>query len=144
MSGQRIKGQEVEVIFSVDSKPRQNITNIRDFEFTPQFEIQSEGYLGQTTEQKDMIFNGLEGKLTMHFNNQDILKLIGELVDKARRRTPGVKINIKSTLNFPGGQRPRILIPECEFGPMPVNFGSRKDYGQVSVSWEASGFQFLF
>lgn len=141
---QRIKGQEVEVLFSVDSKPRQNITNIRDFEFTPQFEILSEGYLGQTTEQKDMIYNGLEGKMTMHFDNQDILRFAGELVDKARRRTPGVQIQIKVTLNFTNGQRPRILIPECEFGPMPMGFGSRKEYGQVSVNWESSGFQFLF
>lgn len=142
--GQRIKGQETELLIVVDSQPRQNITNIRDFEITAQLEILSEGYLGQTTEQKDMIFNGVEGKFTMHFDNQDILKFIGEMIDKARRRTPGVKINLKTTLNFPGGQRPRILVPDCEFGPVPLGFGSRKEYGSISLNFGASGYQFIF
>lgn len=140
----RIKGQETELLISVDAAPRTNITNIRDLEITAQLEILSEGYLGQTTEQKDMIFNGIEGKFSCHFDNQDVLKLAGELIDKARRRTPGVKINLKTTLNFANGQRPRILIPDCEFGPLPLGFGSRKEFLTASFTFASSGYQFLF
>ena len=142
--GQRIKGQEVELLVVLDGKPQTNITTIKDFEFTPELEILDEGYLGQTTNQKDSVFTGLAGKFSMHFDNQDILKFMASVIDKARRRTPGTKINIKATLNFPNGQRPRVMIPDCEFGDFPVNFGSRKDFGSVSLTFAAAEVQFLF
>jgi hypothetical protein len=142
--GTRIKGQEVELLFIQDGKPISNITSVRDLEITPKLEILSEGYLGQTTEQKDFIFNGISGKLSIHFGTQDILKFTAALVDQARRRVPGAKINLKTTLNFPNGQRPRILIPDCAFGEMPMSFGGRKEYGTVSINFEASGFNYMY
>lgn len=140
----RLKGQAVEVLISSGNKPLTNLTNIKDFEVTVQQEILSEGYLGQTTEQKDSIFNGIAGNLTIHIDNQDVFKFVSEIVDKARSRTPGLKVNIKATLNFPNGQRPRIMINDVEFGDIPLNFGSRKDYGSVKLTFEASNFSYLY
>jgi hypothetical protein len=140
----RIRGTGVELLISTNNSPRQNITNIRSFEMTPELEILSEGYLGMTTELKDMIYNGLTGKFEMHFENQDILRFTSEMVDKATRRTPGVEVNLKVTLNFDNGQRPRIMIPGAEFGAIPMSFGGRKDYGNVAVNFAASGFKYLF
>ena len=60
------------------------------------------------------------------------------VLDKARRREPGTRFNIKSTLNFPNGSRARIIIRDVEFGELPISFGSRSDYGMFSVDYGAS------
>lgn len=136
--GQRIKGQEVEVLILADGAPRASLFAIRSFEITLQHEIMSEGYLGETTNRRDAIFNGISGRMEAHVDSKEFLDFFFEVVNKARRRTPGTKINIKASLNFPNGDRPRILIPDVEFGALPLNFGSRSDYGSVSLDFEAA------
>lgn len=141
---QRIKGQEVEAIMIVDGVPQDTITDIRSFEFAFQTEILREGYLGETTDRRDSIFKGIRGKFELHIENEDVFNLFVSIVDKARRRTPGTRINVKSTLNFPNGDRPRVLIPDVEFGEMPFAFGGRSDYGSVTLEFEASEAQIIF
>lgn len=143
MANQRIKGQEVEVMVVVDGRALSTVTDVRSFEVGPQLEIKREGYLGETTDRRDEIFNGVTGRMELHFENQDIFGLFTAVVDRARRRTPGVKINIKATLNFPGGDRPRVLINDAFFGPFPINFAGRGDYGAVTVDFESSDISFI-
>ena len=140
---QRIKGQEVEAIIVVDGQPQTLITTFRSFDFTFQLEILKEGYLGETTDRRDSIFRGIAGKFELHIENQRIFTLVQTAVDKARRRTPGTVINIKSTLNFPNGQRPRIIIPNVEIGEFPFSFGSRSDYLAVTLNYEAAEAQVI-
>jgi hypothetical protein len=134
---QRIKGQSVEIIIVSNGVPLTNITTIRSFEMSFQTEILREGYLGETTDRRDSIFRGISARMSLHVENQDILALFTQIVDKARQRVPGLQVNVKVTLNFPNGQRPRVMIPDVEFGELPFNFGSRSDYGEVSLSMEA-------
>lgn len=138
MSDQRIKGQEVEVLISVGNVPQTTITDIRSFELTFQLEKKSEGYLGETSNRKDEVFNGIQGKIELHYENEDVLNLVKAIVDRAQRRTPGTKINIKATLNFPNGDRPRILLSDVSFGEIPMSFGSRTDYGTMSLDFEGT------
>lgn len=141
---QRIRGQEVEVLLVVDGVPKTNMTNIKNFEVTLETEIMSEGYLGEPTERKDSIFKGVSGRMDMHFDNQEVLRVYQAIVDKARRRTPGTKFNIKATLNFPNGQRPRVVIPDVEFGQLPLNFGARGDYGSATLDFAASDLSIIY
>lgn len=136
--GDRIKGQEVEIILLVDSVQVLSLTNIKSFEMAYQLEILDEGYLGQTTNQKDMIFNGIRGSLEAHFETAKVFNLFNALVNRARRRTPGTVINIKSTLNFPNGDRPRVVIPSAAFGEAPIKFGGRNEYGVINLDYAAS------
>lgn len=135
---QRIKGQEVEAILIVDGTPQTTITDIKSCEISFQLDILSEGYLGETTDRKDSVFKGVRGSMELHFENADVFKLFKAVVDKARRRTPGTKINLKGTFNFPNGDRPRLVMPDVEFGAIPISFGSRADYGSVKLEFEAS------
>jgi len=144
MAGQRLKGQESEVLIIVNGVPQTTITAISSFSIEAKLDILSEGYLGETTERKDSIYSGISGKLTMHPDSQDIFKLQAAIIDKARRRTPGIKINIKTTLNFPNGQRPRVLIQDVEFGAIPFDLNSRKDYAKVDLSFEASEYVVMY
>lgn len=140
---QRIKGQECEIILIADSKPLDTITTIKNFEFSFLLETLSEGYMGETTERKDSIFKGISGKLELHIENQSILTLAKLVVDKARSREPGAKINLKSTLNFPNGQRPRIIIPDIELGELPFSFGDRSSYLSVTLNYVAAEAQVI-
>lgn len=143
MADQRIKGQEVEVILVVDGTPQANITDVRSFEIAAKLELKEEGYLGEKTNRYDEIFNGIRGRIELHFENQDVFDLMKSVADRAKRRTPGTQINIKATLNFPNGQRPRVIIPDCFFGEIPINFASRSDYGTVGLEFNAADFNVL-
>lgn len=134
---QRIKGQEVSITIVADSQPLTTITDVRSFEMSWQLEVLKEGYLGETSDRRDSIFRGIKGKLDLHIENADIFNLIQALLDKAQRRTPGVVINIKATLAFPNGNRPKVVVQDAEFGELPLSFGSRADYGTVSLDFEA-------
>lgn len=139
----RIKGQDVEILFTLDGAPQEALLDIQSIEVELQQEILSEGYLGETTNRKDSIFNGVRGRVEAHVESQDFLTFFQAIIDKARRREPGTVINLKATLNFPNGQTPRVLFPDVEFGNLPLNFGSRQDYGMISLDFEGSTFNVL-
>jgi len=135
---QRLKGQEVEVILVVDGSPADTITAVKSFEFTYQTELKDEGFLGETTNRKDSVYNGIKGRMELQTDNKDIWTLFKAIVDKARRRTPGTKINIKATMNYPNGDRVRVIIPDAEFGELPFNVGGRGDYAHTTLDFAAS------
>lgn len=140
---QRIKGQEISLNVVLDGAIQDSITDIRNFEVTPKIDILDEQYLGQTTDQFDEIFKGVHGKFDIHFESQDVFLFIQAVVNRARRRTPGTVVNIKATLNFPNGDRPRVALQNVFFADFPITFGSRSDYGQISMEFSASEVQFL-
>ena len=74
---QRIKGQEVELMLVVNGVAKTTLTAVRSFEMSWQQEIKSEGYLGETTNHKDSVFNGIRESMEYNFDNPDILQLIG-------------------------------------------------------------------
>jgi len=143
MAAQRIKGQEVEVQIIKDGVPQSNVTAVKSLEISFQMEIKSEGYLGETANRKDAIYNGMRGSMTVNFSDSGTLDLTKAIVDKAQRRTPGVQFNIKAALNFPNGTRKRVIIPDVEFGEIPLNFGSRSDYGEQKFDFEGTSYSLI-
>jgi len=143
MADQRIKGQEVEVLLVVDGDVQDTVTDVRSFEVAAKLELKEEGYLGEKTNRYDEIFNGVRGRVELHFENSDVFSTIQSIIDRAKRRTPGTQINIKATLNFPNGDRPRVMIPDAFFGEVPISFGSRSDYGTVGLDFSASDISIL-
>lgn len=138
MPAQRILGQDVVVEIIRNSQPVETINTIKSFEFTYQIEIKSEGYLGETTNRKDSLFNGIKGRMELHLNSKKIFEFINEAVDKAKRRGVGTRINIKCTYKFPNGERARITIPDVSFGEFPIQSGSRTEYVSCSLDFEAA------
>ena len=136
MPSQRLLGQNVSIIIIQDSAPIQEISCIRSFSFTYEQELKDEGYLGETTNRKDSVFKGMKMDMELHTNNNKVFNLIKSAVDKARRRTPGTRINIKCTLTWPNGDVARVTFPDVEFGAFPINANSRTDC--VTVKLEAA------
>ena len=86
--GQRIKGQEVQVLLIAGGVPVETLTAVKSFEVAFQIDTLTEGYLGETTDRRDAIFKGISGKMELHMEDQTILILARAIIDKARRRTP--------------------------------------------------------
>lgn len=143
MADQRIRGQETEVLLILDGTVLDTITDIRSIEFAFKLEMKEEGYLGELTNRYDEIFNGMRGRIEFHFENDDIFTLITAVLERAKRRTPGTLVNIKTTLNFPNGDRPRVIIPDVKFGEIPINFASRSDYGTMGLDFQGEDAQIL-
>jgi hypothetical protein len=140
---QRVKGQEIEVVMLQDGAPVDNLTLARSLELSFKTELLQEGYLGETTDRYDTIFKGIKGKLAFHLDSPGAFKVVQSIIDKARRRTPGTRFNIKATLNFPSGRRARVVVRDAEFGELPFNTGSRADYTGFDIEFGASEAQVL-
>lgn len=134
MAYTRAKGQEVEIILVANGSPQRNITAIKSLECEFDLEILQEGYLGETTDRSDYVFKGMTGKLEAHIEGKDLLDLLKSIIDNARRRVAGTRINIKASLNLPDGTRPMIVMRDVSFGSTPVNFGGRAEY----VAWNTN------
>mgnify|MGYP000267012472 FL=1 len=133
MASQRVLGQNVSVIIIQDSDILDEVNCVRSFGFTYELEIKDEGYIGETTNRKDSVFKGIKLDMELHTNNTKVFSLIQSAVDKARRRTPGTRINIKATISYPNGQQARVTFRDVEFGAFPVNASNRTDYVTIKL-----------
>lgn len=139
----RLKGQETEVAFVSANGTEESVADVKSFDVQFDRDILSEGYLGQTTEQKDDIFKGVSGKLELHVKSADVLDLIQRMNETTKRRLAGESFQIVSTLTFPDGNRRRILIPDAKFGAIPISIPSRDDYVTVTFDYAADDGSFL-
>lgn len=129
--GQRVKGQEMTVIFVQGGKPVATMTDFRNIEFELMLDRTEEGYLGETSNRYDEILKGMRVSSDLHFENQDIFAFIQAIIDRATRRNTNLKINLTATINMPNGQRPKLYANDLFFGAIPINFGGRAEYGSV-------------
>jgi hypothetical protein len=134
-AGQRIKGQEVSILITVDGEVQSEITDLQNFGITPQTELIQQGYLGETTDRYDEIFKGAKGDFEMHTHSQDFVTLEKAIIDRARRKTPDVVFNIVATLAFPNGDTPTITLPDVKWGPMANTVPNRADYLKIKMEF---------
>lgn len=143
---QRIKGQEVRVTMISPAGTEESIGSggVSSFELEFKTEILSEGYLGETTERKDDIFRGVGGRMEFHLDRQSYFQFVQRVTDRSQRRTPAdARFNVLASLTFPNGQRPRILLEDVFFGPLPINVGGRDEYVSATVEFECAQGRFL-
>ena len=137
---QRIKGQEVTITIVSGGTVEDSLTEILNFNVEPLLETKEQGYLGETTNRSDDIYNGCRFDLELHLHNQDWLKFQKKIIDRARRLTPDVEFVISATLLFPNGESPVVTLPDCKFGSTPMNITSRGDYVKVKLQGRCDDF----
>jgi hypothetical protein len=133
MTAQRIKGQEVAVIILVGGDLQTQLTDIQNFNATMKVRKIEQGYLGETANRYDEIFDGCELDFELHVHSQDWVDYLQAIFDRARRRTPDVTFNVTATMFFPNGDTPVIKFPDIHFGDVPMNISSRGDYVKIKV-----------
>lgn len=138
---QRLKGQETTLSVLVNGVEQLSLHDIKNFSITPNFDILEEGYLGETTNRFDEVMKGVGVEMEVHTEDEGVFAFLEAVKDRAQRRTPGTTINIMATLNYPNGQRPRIVLKDVFFADMPFNIGSRTDYASFKLSGKCSDFK---
>jgi hypothetical protein len=139
MAGERIKGQEVEVMLVIGGRPYNNITAVRSMEVNFDGEIKQEGYLGESTDRFDSVFKGFKGSIELHIESRDALDMAMALTNVSRRRLANVQVNIRATFNFPNGARPaRLVLVNAVFGAFPFSIGGRSEYGSLKLDFASS------
>ncbi len=140
----RVKGQETQIIVTVDGEPDLLINNISDAEFGFDLERLQESYLGQGFDQFDEVFNGVPIKLTGHLQTAEAIRLADRIVQRAQRRAGGsIRIDVLSTLVFPEGDFLAINNRDVKFGAIPVNVGGRKEYVSLALDGMASCYDLI-
>lgn len=141
---QRIKGQEVEVTWTGPTGLEEGFTAVSNFEVSVQEELLTENYIGETTARRDDQYNGIRGRLDMHLENTEYFNFVQRVKDRSQRRNAADgQFNLIAVLNFPNGERKRIVVQNAFFGELPLNVGSRSEYVQATVEFEASDFTYL-
>ena len=144
MSELRIKGQETQVTVIQDGDPLLQITAIRNTDISFDLEQIEEGYIGETFNRMDSIFNTVSVKLELHLVRKDVILLSGRIVDRAKRRVGGVtRIDVLTTFVFPEGDLLGIGISDVQFAPIPISIASRSDYVTLTLDGKASEFEFI-
>lgn len=143
MPSNRIRGQEVSVLLVVDGTPQSSLTNVQNFEVMLEMEKQEEAYLGETSNRFDEIYKGVSFKMDVHNSDPDLFNFFDAVKSRAQRQTPGVQVNIKATLQYPSGDRRRVIIQDAFFENMGLTFGGRTEYGSTTVSGEASEYRVI-
>lgn len=139
----RLIGQDTVVTLVQDNRPLTQIDTVKSHEITVQLEILKEGFLGQTTDLRDEVFRGIAGKMDLQLAAIDALTLMNAIVQRAKNRQSGTRVTIKSTFQFPNGDRAIFVIPDVKFGEVPINNAGRTDYVSMSLTYEADDMQFI-
>lgn len=138
MASPRLKGQSVSLLLIKDGETLDTLTDIKSFELTYQLEQKDDGFLGETTNRKDAVFNGITFQMEMQTSNNGVWKLAKDLITKAAQRTPGFQVNIKGSFSYPDGTRVMVVIPDAVFGEVPFSTGGRGEFVTVRLSGSAS------
>jgi len=117
-----------------------NLTDIPKFGATIRFEKIEQRYLGEQTVRTDEIYAGCMGKVTLHLHSKDFVNYILGVQSRARRISPTSIFNFISTMTFPNGDQPVLSFPDVNFGDMPLDTPSAKDYVTLDLDWVGSEF----
>jgi hypothetical protein len=138
MCADRLKGQEVTVnVLSTFGGLETSFADVGSVDFNFDQDILSEGYLGQTTEQKDDVHKGVSGSIKFHSRTADTIGLIQRIMEVSKGRLPGEEFQIVISLYFPLGGTRRIVVANAKFGTIPVSVSARDAFVEFSLEFAA-------
>lgn len=140
---QRIKGQESQIFMTEDGSTLAQFDSIQDTEITVKLDLLEEGYLGETADRYDEIFKGLACTFSAHITTGAVFDVVQAIINRAQRRVPGTVFNFKTTLQFPSGERKRIVVNNIFFSDIPLTLPKRDQYAVLKFGFSASTGKFL-
>lgn len=134
----RLLGRDVQIRLASGGVPLTTMTAIKDFTFTTNQRILSEGFLGEDGNRQDSIYDDISGSFSIEPEDPEIFLLQRAIYDKARARRQGdVQITLSCRASLPNGKVVKFTFPEMEFDPISVNVGGRDAYVAVSFSFKS-------
>ncbi len=138
MAQQRVKGQDATLSILQGSSAIAGLL-VKSFDCTLQMETQVEGYLGEQTDRRDDIYNGVEGSMSVHFDDPSVFDFLVAAVQRAKDKTSQVEFTLVCRVQFSSAVR-TITIPDIRFGNLAINFGGRTEYGEIPIPFSAKDF----
>ena len=139
---QRAKGQNTTITIYQGGAALASFP-VKSATFTLKLDTSEEGYLGESTDRTDQTFKGIEGDLTIHYENEGIYVLADAIVQKARDLTAGPVFAVRTQLNMPSGATPSIQADDVAFGDIPFEFSGRTEFNSVKLSFKSSSVKIL-
>lgn len=140
---QRVKGQEIQLFMTQNGQTLAQLDSIQDTEVTIKLRILEEGYVGETSQRYDDVFDGFAANLTAHMTTGAVYDIVQAIIDRARRRVPGTVFNLKMSVQFPNGERKRVMISNLFFGEIPNAVPKRDQYASIKFTVAATSGRFL-
>lgn len=139
MATQRIKGQNVSIAVTGPNGEESVFEEAaRSVQMTVQMEVLAEGYIGESSNRRDDIFNGITGQVEVHMQTAAFFRFMNRAKARAQRRTPAAeRFDFVGVFAYDNGERVRAVIEDVFFGEMPVNIPSRGEYVTVTLNFEA-------
>lgn len=135
MADQRLKGQETQIQVIQGGTVVAAFNAIGSFSDTQKSEKLEQGYLGETTNRHDDIFNGFDGNFNFHMENNSWAAFASAMRARQRRAQPDLVFNIVRADSFPNGQSFTRTYQDVKFGPLPNNIGGRGDYVEGTIDF---------
>lgn len=136
---QRIKGQEVALVFSSPAGVEEGLVDVQSFEAELDVEILQEKFLGETADRYDDIYNGVSGNAEFQIETVQYFRFTERVQERSQRRTPAdAQFQIVAAFAFPNGTRARLIFEDVFWGPLPIRTPSRNEYVTVRVEWKGS------
>ena len=141
--GLRLKGLNTTVKIIKEGASEINIKAIRDHEIEFVNEIITEGYLGQLTDDRDEIFTGIRGSMTIHLSSTDAFGLITDVKARASSEFPArtVKFHVEAQFRFPDNTIMTVRALDVFWSGFPISQSGRKEYVSMRVNYESSDAQ---
>lgn len=141
MANTRVKGQEAYVVIMRDGDPQITIDSVSSLEVEFMMEILEEGYLGETSNRFDSIYNGMRVKIEGHCNSEAYLELAQAIKEKAQYRAGStVRIDVVASYAFQNGDFPSLVLQDVHFDAIPFSIDSRQSFQSFSLEGKCSEF----
>lgn len=136
--GTRVRGQEGILTVTENGAPLDTFDRIISWDATFKHEILEENYTGFTTPEYDEIANGVEGNFEIHLNNEDYVKFMRNIENRAMRRGSDIVYNMMGIINHPSGKRNKITFVDVRFGDFKLTNAGRKSFMALSIPWKCA------
>jgi hypothetical protein len=136
-SRNRIRGQEVRVLIVRGGVLENELTDIMSFNLELEGEIKSQGFLGERSNRKDDIYNGVKFDMELQLHSGAGFAFVKAVKARQQRLDPTLIINISCVIELPSGGFASALIPDARFGPFPFNVAGRPEYMKLKLQGEA-------
>jgi hypothetical protein len=138
MTQQRIKGQEVSIRVVQDGNVVTTVNSVGTFGDETDFELKSDGFLGEPVNRFDEILNGYGGDFEMQVTTSQWILLQQAIRSRATRTTPGTIFNVVRTDLFPSGESLIVTYADVHWGAQPTTIGGRGEYVKIKASFKCS------
>jgi hypothetical protein len=135
----RLFGREVTIRLTQDGAMLSEVTAVKSLTFETRQRIITEGYLGESAQRQDEIFDEVGGSIALHLEGADILLLQQAVVQRSSKRSANpTKISINFRAQFPNGIVARFTVPDVKFDPIPFNVSGRDAYVDTTLTYKSN------